>query len=176
MQRGIGIWLKVFSQLSLSKKSLCTSVYRSGSTLTTAILSTFWNLDIFLNEWPVSGTFSTKACTNHTVSSSFPCHITLNASSTQCTWKSSPNLCCGLKPATTTHTLATAPLACRQGTHLKIGRNRDNVYKMLKQKYFVYIIIIRNTHGASLSSPLTGSMCLVSCSFMLTIQKVFFCP
>ena len=53
------------------------------------------------------------------------------------------------------------------------------MHKMLKQKYFVYGIVMRNSHTASLSSPLMGSIYLVSRSFMLTytltIQNVFFC-
>lgn len=80
---------------------------------------------------------------------------------TQCMWKLGPHLYCGLKPTAIMHALATVPLAHRQGDKLQIAGNRDDAHKILKQKYFVYSIITRNSHAASLSSygiHITGLM------------------
>jgi len=78
------------------------------------------------------------------------------------------------------HALGTVPLAHRLEDKFQTARNRYDTHKMLKQKYFVYSTVIRNSHTASLSfSPFMGSIYLVSCSFMLTymlmIGNVFFC-
>lgn len=91
------------------------------------------------------------------------------------TKKLGPQFYYGLKPPALMHGLGTVPLAYKLGGKFQIVRNRYDAHKMLKQKYFVYSIVIRNSHAASLlSSSLLSSPHVLSCLLTCLQYKMYF--